>query len=205
VVKRTDALTVNVADTRALQQKWEQRVTKILLQVLESPYREIARPVVAYAKNLRRRQLRSTAATISGASALLPGDTRRGITPSGAPESELTLPPAVERDRGLELTEPCDPSRKSLNGPAEGGADRVREICEQPDVLREAERGREEQHDLVRLGEAWVGQDRFDDLVGVPWKTGLMRMPAGRSAVTIGSSAPCGRDACMPSVRRCRS
>ncbi|WP_285484211.1 APC family permease [Amycolatopsis sp. NBRC 101858] len=50
------AITVNVddADTRALQRQWEQRDMKIPLKVLESPYREITRPVVAHVKNLRR-------------------------------------------------------------------------------------------------------------------------------------------------------
>ena len=50
------AITVNVddTDTRALQRQWEQRDMKIPLKVLESPYREITRPVVAYVKNLRR-------------------------------------------------------------------------------------------------------------------------------------------------------
>ncbi|MEU5262957.1 APC family permease [Amycolatopsis sp. NPDC021455] len=50
------AITVNVddQDTRDLQRQWEQRGMKIPLKVIESPYREITRPVVAYVKNLRR-------------------------------------------------------------------------------------------------------------------------------------------------------
>jgi len=50
------AITVNVddADTRELQRQWEQRGMKIPLKVIESPYREITRPVVQYVKNLRR-------------------------------------------------------------------------------------------------------------------------------------------------------
>jgi hypothetical protein len=42
------ASTVNVddADTRSLQQQWEQRDVKIPLKVIKSPYREITRPVV---------------------------------------------------------------------------------------------------------------------------------------------------------------
>jgi amino acid transporter len=50
------AITVNVddADTRSLQRQWEQRDMKAPLKVIESPYREITRPVVAYVKNLRR-------------------------------------------------------------------------------------------------------------------------------------------------------
>ncbi|MEC3982777.1 APC family permease [Amycolatopsis sp. H20-H5] len=50
------AITVNVDDgeTRALQRQWGQRDMKVPLKVVESPYREITRPVVAYVKNLRR-------------------------------------------------------------------------------------------------------------------------------------------------------
>jgi hypothetical protein len=50
------AITVNVddADTRALQREWEHRGMKVPLKVLESPYREITRPVVQYVKSLRR-------------------------------------------------------------------------------------------------------------------------------------------------------
>ncbi len=50
------AITVNVddADTRELQHRWEQRGMKLPLKVIESPYREITRPVVQYVKNLRR-------------------------------------------------------------------------------------------------------------------------------------------------------
>jgi hypothetical protein len=50
------AITVNVddGDTRSLQQLWEQRGIKIPLKVIESPYREITRPVVQYVKNVRR-------------------------------------------------------------------------------------------------------------------------------------------------------
>ena len=50
------AITVNVddAETRALRRQWEQRDRKVPLKVVESPYREITRPVVAYVKNLRR-------------------------------------------------------------------------------------------------------------------------------------------------------
>jgi amino acid transporter len=49
------ALTVNIDDeaTRALLAEWEQHDLPISLTVLESPYREIARPVIAYVKKLR--------------------------------------------------------------------------------------------------------------------------------------------------------
>lgn len=49
------ALTVNVDDseTRALQQNWEQRNLPVPLKVVESPYREITRPIVQYVRNIR--------------------------------------------------------------------------------------------------------------------------------------------------------
>ncbi|MCW2699061.1 MAG: amino acid transporter [Blastococcus sp.] len=50
------ALTVNVddAETRALQADWERYDLPVPLTVLESPYREITRPVVDYVKAIRR-------------------------------------------------------------------------------------------------------------------------------------------------------
>jgi hypothetical protein len=50
------ALTVNVddAETRALQADWERYDLPVPLTVLESPYREITRPVVDYVKGIRR-------------------------------------------------------------------------------------------------------------------------------------------------------
>jgi amino acid transporter len=50
------ALTVNVddAETRALQADWERYDVPVPLTVLESPYREITRPVVDYVKAIRR-------------------------------------------------------------------------------------------------------------------------------------------------------
>jgi amino acid transporter len=50
------ALTVNVEDdeTRALLQEWEKLNIDTPLKVIESPYREITRPVVGYIKKLRK-------------------------------------------------------------------------------------------------------------------------------------------------------
>jgi amino acid transporter len=50
------ALTVNVVDaeTRALVREWEELDVDIPLKVIESPYREITRPVVAYIKKQRQ-------------------------------------------------------------------------------------------------------------------------------------------------------
>jgi amino acid transporter len=50
------ALTVNVddAETRALQADWERYDIPVPLTVVESPYREITRPVLDYVKGIRR-------------------------------------------------------------------------------------------------------------------------------------------------------
>ncbi len=51
-----EALTVDVdpADTSALRRDWERRDIPVTLRVIESPYREITRPIVDYIKRLRR-------------------------------------------------------------------------------------------------------------------------------------------------------
>jgi amino acid transporter len=51
-----EALTVDVdpADTAALRRDWERRAIPVTLRVVESPYREITRPIVDYVKRLRR-------------------------------------------------------------------------------------------------------------------------------------------------------
>jgi len=50
------ALTVNIndADTRALHREWESLDINVPLKVVESPYREMTRPVLAYIKRLRQ-------------------------------------------------------------------------------------------------------------------------------------------------------
>ena len=50
------ALTVNVdiAETRALVHEWEELNVDVPLKVIESPYREITRPVVDYIKKQRK-------------------------------------------------------------------------------------------------------------------------------------------------------
>ena len=49
------ALTVNVDDndTRALQAEWERRAIPVPLTVIDSPYREITRPVMDFVKSRR--------------------------------------------------------------------------------------------------------------------------------------------------------
>jgi hypothetical protein len=58
------ALTVNVDDdeTRALQAEWDRRSVKLPLTIVESPYREITRPVLDYVKRLRRESPRDVVA-----------------------------------------------------------------------------------------------------------------------------------------------
>ncbi len=58
------ALTVNVDDdeTRALQAEWDRRSVKLALTIVESPYREITRPVLDYVKRLRRESPRDVVA-----------------------------------------------------------------------------------------------------------------------------------------------
>jgi amino acid transporter len=58
------AVTVNVedADTRALQRQWEDQGIPASLTVIESPYREITRPIVDYVKAVRRESPRDVVA-----------------------------------------------------------------------------------------------------------------------------------------------
>ncbi|WP_433296618.1 APC family permease [Actinoplanes sp. CA-030573] len=50
------ALTVNVddKDTRAIQDEWERRQIPVPLTVVDSPYREISRPIIDFVKGIRR-------------------------------------------------------------------------------------------------------------------------------------------------------
>ncbi|WP_173076288.1 APC family permease [Phytohabitans rumicis] len=50
------ALTVNVddKDTRRIQQEWERREIPVPLTVVDSPYREITRPIIDFVKSVRR-------------------------------------------------------------------------------------------------------------------------------------------------------
>ncbi|MEU7073913.1 APC family permease [Streptomyces narbonensis] len=51
-----EALTVNVdpVEVKALKEEWERRNINVPLKILDSPYREITRPVIEYVKSLRR-------------------------------------------------------------------------------------------------------------------------------------------------------
>ncbi len=52
---KLEAITVNVEpdETKALQDEWDRRDIPVPLKALDSPYREITRPVVEYVKSLR--------------------------------------------------------------------------------------------------------------------------------------------------------
>lgn len=54
------AITVNIDDneTRALQQEWDRHDLHVPLKVIESPYREITRPLINYVKHLHRQSPR---------------------------------------------------------------------------------------------------------------------------------------------------
>jgi amino acid transporter len=51
-----EGLTVDVdpVETRALQDEWDRRAIPVPLKVLESPYREITKPIVEYVRGIRR-------------------------------------------------------------------------------------------------------------------------------------------------------
>ena len=52
---KLEAITVNVEpdETKALQEEWDRRDIPVSLKALDSPFREITRPVVEYVKTLR--------------------------------------------------------------------------------------------------------------------------------------------------------
>ncbi|MEV5321344.1 APC family permease [Streptomyces sp. NPDC052687] len=61
-----EALSVNVdpAETKALREEWERRGIDVPLKVLDSPYREITRPIIEYVKSLRRESPRDAVSVI---------------------------------------------------------------------------------------------------------------------------------------------
>ncbi|MFF6998388.1 APC family permease [Streptomyces sp. NPDC008313] len=61
-----EALSVNVdpVETKALREEWERRSIDVPLKVLDSPYREITRPVIEYVKGLRRESPRDAVSVI---------------------------------------------------------------------------------------------------------------------------------------------
>ncbi|MFJ8629234.1 APC family permease [Streptomyces sp. NPDC093568] len=61
-----EALSVNVdpAETKALREEWERRGIDVPLKVLDSPYREITRPIIEYVKSLRKESPRAAVSVI---------------------------------------------------------------------------------------------------------------------------------------------
>lgn len=61
-----EALSINVdpVETKALKEEWERRGITVPLKVLDSPYREITRPIIEYVKNLRRESPRDVVSVI---------------------------------------------------------------------------------------------------------------------------------------------
>lgn len=61
-----EALSVNVdpAETKALQEEWTRRGIDVPLKVLDSPYREVTRPVIEYVKGLRKESPRDAVSVI---------------------------------------------------------------------------------------------------------------------------------------------
>ncbi|QDY79501.1 APC family permease [Streptomyces qinzhouensis] len=65
-VDKLEALSINVdpPDTKALREEWERRNINVPLKILDSPYREITRPVIEYVKGLRRESPRDVVSVI---------------------------------------------------------------------------------------------------------------------------------------------
>jgi amino acid transporter len=61
-----EALSVNVdpEETKALRAEWERRGIDVPLKVLDSPYREITRPIIEYVKGLRKESPRDAVSVI---------------------------------------------------------------------------------------------------------------------------------------------
>ncbi|MFJ4773660.1 APC family permease [Streptomyces uncialis] len=61
-----EALSVNVdpAETKALREEWDRRAIDVPLKILDSPYREITRPIIEYVKNLRHESPREAVSVI---------------------------------------------------------------------------------------------------------------------------------------------
>lgn len=63
---KLEALSINVdpAETKALKAEWERRGINVPLKILDSPYREVTRPVIEYVKNIRRESPRDAVSVI---------------------------------------------------------------------------------------------------------------------------------------------
>ncbi|MEO3975642.1 APC family permease [Streptomyces sp. CAU 1734] len=65
-VDKLEALSINVdpAETKALREEWQRRGINVPLKILDSPYREITRPVIEYVKGLRRESPRDVVSVV---------------------------------------------------------------------------------------------------------------------------------------------
>ncbi|MGW7366103.1 APC family permease [Streptomyces sp. NPDC054841] len=63
---KLEALSINVdpAETKALKDEWDRRGINVPLKILDSPYREITRPIIEYVKSLRRESPRDAVSVI---------------------------------------------------------------------------------------------------------------------------------------------
>ncbi|MFD7609868.1 APC family permease [Streptomyces sp. NPDC059828] len=63
---RLEAVSINVdpAETKALKAEWDRRGINVPLKILDSPYREITRPIIEYVKSLRRESPRDAVSVI---------------------------------------------------------------------------------------------------------------------------------------------
>ena len=79
-----EAVTVNVddADTKRLVREWDKRKLPVPLKVVESPYREITKPVLDYVKRVRTRQPARRGHGVH------PGVRRRALVGAGAAQPE---------------------------------------------------------------------------------------------------------------------
>ncbi|MFI1016478.1 APC family permease [Streptomyces sp. NPDC020965] len=65
-VDKLEALSIGVdaGETRALRAEWERRGINVPLKILDSPYREITRPVIEYVRGLRRESPRDVVSVV---------------------------------------------------------------------------------------------------------------------------------------------
>ncbi|MGW3622460.1 APC family permease [Streptomyces sp. NPDC000880] len=65
-VDKLEALSISVdpAETKALRAEWERRGINVPLKILDSPYREITRPIIEYVKGLRRESPRDVVSVV---------------------------------------------------------------------------------------------------------------------------------------------
>jgi hypothetical protein len=65
-VDKLEALSISVdaAETKALRDEWERRGINVPLKILDSPYREITRPVIEYVRGLRRQSPRDVVSIV---------------------------------------------------------------------------------------------------------------------------------------------